>query len=313
MELKNLTEEGNQKMIEEPYCSSELTRQAPNHLITLLVLNAFVLITTFLENTIILAALRRESSLHPPSKLLYRNLAITDLCVGIIVEPFYVSYWVSAVFKRWNICRYALATSIVAGYTLTGVSLLTLATISVDRLLALLLRIRYRHAATLKRAYIALILIWVVSIVGGTMYFFNRAVTLWYGNIHIFICLLTRIFCYTKIFITLRHNQIQVQEHVSTQRQPRQATPLNMARYRKAVSSALWLQLTLVVCYLPYGVAVASTPQWGVPLSFLLARHYSGTLVYLNSSLNPLLYCWKIREIRQAVKETLRQLGCLPG
>ena len=134
-------------------------------------LNAFVLISAFLENTIILAALRRESSLHPPSKLLYRNLAITGLCVGIIVEPLYVSYWVSAVFKRWNIFRYALATSNVAGYTLTGVSLLTLAAISVDRLLALLLRIRYRHAVTLKRAYIAVILIWVVPIVGGTMYF----------------------------------------------------------------------------------------------------------------------------------------------
>ena len=103
MELKHLTEEGNQKMIEEPYCSSELTRQAPNHLITLLVLNAFVVITAFLENTIILAALRWKSSLHPPSKLLYRNLAITDLCVGIIVEPFYVSYWVSAVFKKGGI------------------------------------------------------------------------------------------------------------------------------------------------------------------------------------------------------------------
>ena len=129
-----------------------------------------MLISAFLENTIILAALRRESSLHPPSKLLYRNLAITGLCVGIIVEPLYVSYWVSAVFKRF-IFRYALATSNVAGYTLTGVSLLTLAAISVDRLLALLLRIRYRHAVTLKRAYIAVILIWVVPIVGGTMYF----------------------------------------------------------------------------------------------------------------------------------------------
>ena len=184
-----------------------------------------MLITAFLENTIILAALRRESSLHPPSKLLYRNLTITDLCVGIIVEPFYVSYWVSAVFKRWNICRYTLATS-----TLSGVSLLTLAAISVDRLLALLLRIRYRHTVTLKRAYIAVILIWVVPIVGGTMYFFNRLVTLWYDNVNIFICLVTTMFCYIKIFITLRHNQIQVQEYVSTQRQPSQANPLNMAR-----------------------------------------------------------------------------------
>ena len=200
MEIKNLTEEGIQKMIEDLYCSSELTRQTPSHLITLLVLNAFVPITAFLENTIILAELRRESSLHPPSKLLYCNLVITDLCVGIIVVPFYVSYWVSAMFKRWNICRFAMATSIVAGYILSGVSLLTLTAISVDRLLALLLRIRYRHAVTLKRAYIAVIVLWVVPIVGlRNNIIYYRLVTLWYDNATMFICQVTLIFCYTKL------------------------------------------------------------------------------------------------------------------
>ena len=42
--------------------------------------------------------------------------------------------------------------------------------------------------------------------------------------------------------------------------------------------------------------------------SVWLASQFAATLVYLNSSFNPLLYGWKIRELRQAVKETLRQL-----
>ena len=84
----------------------------------------------------------------------------------------------------------------------------------------------------------------------------------------------------------------------------------NIARYRKAVNSALWVQVTLVVCYLPFGIAVALTPQRGMPLSSYLARNFAATIVFLNSSLNPFLYCWKMRQVRQAVKETLRQLFC---
>ncbi|CAH3014742.1 unnamed protein product [Porites evermanni] len=93
-------------------------------------------------------------------------------------------------------------------------------------------------------------------------------------------------------------------------RQPSQATPLNIARYRKAVNIALWVQGTLVVCYLPFVVVVAITPQRGITLPIHLATQYTGSVVYLNSSLNPLLYCWNMREVRQAVKVTLRQLFC---
>ena len=72
--------------------------------------------------------------------------------------------------------------------------------------------------------------------------------------------------------------------------------------------SALWVQITLVICYLPYVIAEALTPQRGVPLCTYLAKGFTVTLVYLNWSLNPFLYCWKITEMRQAVKETLQQL-----
>ena len=111
---------------------------------------------------------------------------------------------------------------------------------------------------------------------------------------------MTTIFVYTKIFLTLRHNQIHVQNHV-VQAQPSRVILLNIARYRKAVNSALWVQVTLVVCYLPYGIVVALTPQRGISLS-TYGREFARSLVYLNSSLNPLLYCWKIKEVRQAVK-----------
>ena len=94
MALTNFTEDDS-KTLEELSCSAESIRGVDGKLIFLSALNTFLSITAFLGNTLILVALHKETSLHPPSKLLYRNLAISDLCVGIIAEPLAVAYWTS--------------------------------------------------------------------------------------------------------------------------------------------------------------------------------------------------------------------------
>ena len=309
MAQTNVTDDENQKPLRELWCSAEFIRGVDCELIFLSAVNIFLSITAFLGNTLILVALHKETSLHPPSKLLYRNLAITDLCVGIITEPLSVTYWTSVVNERWDICYYAERAGDYSGSILCAVSLLTVTAISVDRLLALLLGLRYRQVVTLKRTCTAATGFWIVSIVASSTSFWNPLITSWYQYIGTALCLVTTIFAYTKIFFSLRHNQIQVQNYVA-QGQQSQAIPLNIARYKKAVYSAMWVQGTLVACYVPFGIVVALTPQRGMTLSVYLFRQLSATLVYLNSSLNPLLYCLKIREVRRAVKETLRQLFC---
>ena len=310
MALKNFSEDENHKTDwQELFCSAEFVRGVESELIFLSALNIFFSVTAFLGNTLILVALHKETSLHPPSKLLYRNLAITDLCVGIIAEPLAVIYSASVVKGRWDICYYATRVQKFSGSILCSVSLLTLAAISLDRLLALMLGLRYRQVVTLKKTSVTVIGFWILSIVVAATDFWNLFfnVTTWYERIGLPLCLVTTIFAYTKISFTLRHNQIHVQNHVA-QGQPSQAIPLNIARYRKAVYSAIWVQGTLVVCYLPYSIASILALQRGISLSVYRALALTLSSVYLNSSLNPLMYCWKIREVRQAVKGTLRQL-----
>ena len=309
-ELSNITEDENQKTSLEQSCSAEFTGVVHGELIFLSAINIFFFIAAFLGNTLILVALHKESSLHPASKLLYRNLAITDLCVGIIVEPLFVTYWTSVVKERWDICYYAIRAASFSSFIFCFVSFFTVTAISVDRLLALLLGLRYRQVVTFRRTCITVTGFWILSIVGASTLFLNLRITSWCLYIVSALCLVTTIFAYAKIFVTLRHNQIHVQNHVA-QGQPSQAIPLNIARYRKAVYSALWVQVTLVACYLPFfvtAILVASQRGRRVSSSVWLASQFTATLVYLNSSFNPLLYGWKIREVRQAVKETLRQL-----
>ena len=268
--------------------------------------NIFLSITAVLGNILILVALRKVSSLHPPSKLLFRCLATTDLCVGLVAEPLSVVYWMSVAHEQWNLCRYTYASVVIVSYTLSSVSLLAASAISVDRLLALLLGLKYRQVVTLRRTYLIVALFWIMSVVASVSFLRNYFVTLWYGYIVIPLCLVTSIASYTKIFLKLRHRQIQVQGHAQLEK-PGQINPLNIERYRKAVSSALWVQCTLVACYLPYGTVRALVSYSKTSQSSFLLFGLTMSLVYLSSSLNPILYCWKINDVKQAVKETIRE------
>ena len=267
----------------------------------------FLSITAFLGNSLTLVALHKISSLHPPSKLLYRCLATTDLLVGLVAQPLYVTYLMSVVHEHWSLCHYAIEAAYITSVALCGVSLLTMAVISVDRLLALLLGLRYKEIVTLKRIYIIIASFWVLCLVASLCTIFDQRITDLNVSIVLPLSLLISLASYTKIFRTLRHHQAQVQQ------QPSQPNALNMARYRKAVHSALWVQSALVVCYTPFlilFIVVSYSKTYSSHLG--VAWEMTSVLVYFNSTLNPFLYCWKIIEVRRAMKQTIRQALCCP-
>ena len=108
-------------------------------------LNIFLAITASDGNALILNVLPK-TSLYSPTKLLFGNLAVTDLCVGLISKPLFVTIRLSAVIKmNLDIQYYLMNIANAFDFILCGVSILTLSAISVDRLLALLLGIRQGH------------------------------------------------------------------------------------------------------------------------------------------------------------------------
>jgi len=308
MAAPNSTGDGLQEIVKDFACSPDLAAGLHGQLTFIAVLNSFLSVTAFLGNALILIALHKESSLHPPSKFLLRSLATTDLCVGLITEPIAVALWMSVVNEHWNICPHLSVTLFVTAYMLCGMSVATLTAISVDRLLALLLGLRYRQVVTLKRMYLIVITNWIIAAAFSALWYFNPRITLWYSTIGIPLSILVSIISYTKIFLTLRHYNSQIHSH--NVQQSNQTNQLNIARYRKAVSTAIWLQLTLVACSLPHGVVGALMAHGGLSVSVYHASIYTTTLMFLNSSLNPILYCWKLDEVRQAVKDTIRQVLC---
>ena len=289
--------------------------------ILLIALNIFLSIFATLGNVLILVALRNVSSIHPPTKLLFRCLAITDLCVGLLVQPLYVYVWYITISldigNRIVELAYVYVFIILV---LVAVSILTSAAISVDRLLALLLGLRYRHVVTLCRVRVLIACVWFIAVSNASLFcvaqilFHDKLelVSWWTYRAFIIFSIIVSTFSYAKIFFTLRHQQAQMRDHVQPEQLSGVRSVLNIARYKKTVYSVAWIQFAMFACYGP-NIVMAFLWNFGNvdhSTEVMVAGEVSLCLIFLNSSLNPVLYCWRIKDVGQEVKNTIRKCLC---
>ena len=191
-------------------------------------LNILLSITASVGNILILIALRKVTSLHSPTKLLFQCLAITDLGVGLISQPLYAIFIFLINFNLWNIISILHDITWGLSICLSGVSVLTTTALSVDRLLALLLKLRYRHVVTLKRARAVVFCFWLSPVSGIFMFLvWDTNIALAAISVSVMLCIATSLLSYTIIFIKLRLHQATVYLH------PMQCSPSRATNRRE--------------------------------------------------------------------------------
>ena len=282
--------------------------------IAIAAVNIVLSITASLGNILILIALRKVTSIHPPTKLLFQCLAITDLGVGLISQPLMATLILpvdNIDIKIWSVLFFRLLGSLSIAFC--GVSVVASTALSVDRLLALFLGLRYRHVVTLKRVRAVLACCWLTTVLTVLVWYLRgnagRSIMLILLTLQLSISLIS----YTKIVIRLRQHRSSVRDNVQQGQANTGGMPLNLKRYKKTVVSIALVQLALVICYFPFTIfLVFAMHLKGIHSRLQFILNFTATLVFLNSSLNPFLYCWRIKEIRQAVKATIRRFcACL--
>ena len=272
-------------------------------------INVLLSYTAITLNTITILALRK-TSLSSPLKTLLLSLAVSDLGVGLLVQPLFVATVVMESEGNFS----ASYNFVIQSYSMIVVflcvaSFLGVMALSVDRFLAIHLHLRYQAIVTHKRVISSVVSIWVFSAVISQTAFHIRQVTFpMFGTISV-ICLISSAFFYYKIYVTVqRHaNQIQV-----LQLQPLQGDN-EMVEYttglKKVGIGTFYVYLVFLICNLP-NTCILFTPRNLIQQradSQTILR-LADTLVFLNSSLNPLIYCWKMRHIRQAIMAMLRKI-----
>lgn len=257
------------------------------------ILNAPLMLACVTGNSLILAAILRTPSLRSPSTIFMCSLAISDLLVGIIVQPVYIAYEL----KQEPPLTFAINVLFIF---IGVVSLCTMTAVSVDRFMALQFHLRYQCLMTEKRAMYTSLSLWLFGILLSFVALWNKTIMFALIAVGIAICIFISTFSYTRIYIIVRQHQFQIR----AQQQALQL-PMNLVRTKRSAISTFIYYICMILCYSPmlsFMSIVAIRPS----LSGLMVWKVGNTFVFMNSSINPILFCWRVRELRRAVLKLVR-------
>ena len=274
------------------------------------VLNSFLSVTAICGNAFVISVIWRREFLHVPSNILLCCLAISDLVVGLISQPAFVIYKVAEIKGYFNVYCAARMFFFCSGWLFSGVSLLTMCAISVDRYLALKLHLRYTAVVTVTRVLAAVIGFWLLCAANIGLMFVVRSKSHW--NIVLIVLLLISLFltavAYMNVFQIVRRHQRQIHERFKLTIHFHGRSAVEVARHKKSAVTMLYVLGAFLLCYVPFLCTVIAETVQGYTLSVKIADDYATTVAFLSSSFNPVLYCWRIREIRRAAKSAIQRI-----
>ena len=263
------------------------------------VLNAPLMLISILGNALVLVAILRTPSIRStPHMIMLCSLAVSDFLVGLVAQPINIAEQLT----EDHIVNYVV---MLTGPSLCVVSLMTITAITVDRFLAH----RYAALVTESRVKYTLILIWLISFHLSGIAFWDERVHKFVAAIVTIICLLICMASYVRIYCFIRRHQLQIHvQQQAVQSFDAQGSNLNATQLKRSAMNTFVFCLALIICYLPMYVLLTlyglSIKDWQSEWQFAF------TAVFMNSSINPVLYYWRLRELRTAVVKTARQMLC---
>ena len=280
--------------------------------LTLCVFNAYLSYTATMLNIVAIYAIRKTLSLPKNLKTLLLSLAVSDLGVGLLVQPMYIAFIMdsqqnNATNDTDNVIYLAF---LIPVNLFIFASLFSVTALCADRFLAIYLHLRYQELVTHNRVAAVVVSIWVTSALISLIRLFIPKNIMYVSFVIInSACIITATSLSVKLYLTLRRhiNKFQVQQVAQNDQVE------SVQRKKKSAMASLYMYLVFIVCYLPdicVLIIIASISEPTIDLKHL--QFYTLTLVFLNSTLNPLIYCWKMRRIQHTIVLTLRNLFSSP-
>ena len=268
--------------------------------------NVVLSISAVLGNAIILLILYQCRTIHSSTKALFYSLTLSDFGVGMVAQPSQVASGLGVLRANLHLFCSIQPFYAAVAYFFCSVSFVTMTAISIDRYLALYFRMRYRVVVTVKRVAVTLVFLWACSIVWAVSRMWNIRINKISAIFFGFFSIVLTSLCYSRIYWTLKLLHKRIASHEASR--SRKKNVMNMLQYRRSVNSMMCVFGFLIVCYIPYFCSLLVVASQGYNASVVLATNLTSLVIFLNSSLNPFVYCWRIKEIRLRVMLIVRKI-----
>ena len=258
-------------------------------------------------NALILAAVWRNNFVRTPFHILLSGLAFTDLCTGIVAQPFYSVTFLMNSTVVYDSLRLLTALRTIgegSGMYFIAVTVLILTVISTERWVV----ISHRSFFTQRRACFTVIALMLAASLVVILRVLEN-VNIGYGcslrymlNANMLSCYLVMTIVNFNVYRSICRHQRQIQDNTTTHNFGRSA--INVAKYKKSVTTLVYVVLAFSLCFFPYVISVVIYFGFGNRTSETYsAFRVTVVFVFLSSSINPVLYLWRMNDIRNGVRE----------
>ena len=273
------------------------------------VLNVPLMLVAIVGNSLIILAVLKTPCLRRATSLnLLCSLAVSDLIlVGLLVQPLYFADELKTLVNAEDQLLHHL--SGMLGFFLCGVSLNTMTVASLDRMFALLYHLRYATLVSESRIKYIILFVWLSTLIlTSALYFWNKFIFHLISGFFITICLVICTASYIRIYFIARRHQAQIQiVHQAIAENSDTSKRKLTARTIKSAVNTFIFYIFLILCYIPQVILLImfgtmSVKYWRAEWTF------ASTVIHMNSSINPILYCWRLRELREAVIHVAKRI-----
>ena len=185
------------------------------------------------------------------SEKLLLSVAVSCVGVGLMVEHFFVSFFIKWLQLHNPDCIYLRFVFVIGLFSIA--SFFDIMAISVDRLLAVQFHLRYQALVTHKRVVGVVIFTWTFSVFSTlTLFLFPYAVLTAIMSSIGTICLRVTTVIYCKIYFITRRHERQIQQVRELEAQATQNSEMGIfSRMMKTAVGVLYVYFALLVCYFP--------------------------------------------------------------
>ena len=251
-------------------------------------------------NMLILILIYKYRSLRKPCNILIASLALSDTLVGLIVQPLLIA---QRILDFWQTHYCFLRFMYVWGsYALFFLTLSNMALVSMDRYLVIAKPFTYNTLVSTKRYVVFICGMWISINTIVTLYCFKIVENKTYLHLQtalMFIPLIIIFVCCTTIYWIA----VKQKKRIAAMSNTVASTDKNVS---KKANSILILALILLVCYLPQIVLLAYRGTFGLKITnYVIPDTWADTLTFVNSAINPFIFCYRINEFKEALMRLL--------
>ena len=280
-------------------------------LISTVIINGISCPLTVLLNVLVIMAVKKRPQLRTNTNILLACLAATDaVLTGLLVQPSFILWKTLQLLGRTSqettVATLFHNSSLRTAFMFSSLHLML---VTGERLMAVKFFSRYPYVVTKQNIKHAVTVLWILAITWGITEMLTQVyseVPKFYVNFPLAIIVISCVPFVTCSYVILYRETLRQRRKIKTQQLPQEAVE-RFAKENKALKTTVYIVGAVVICLLP----IAIFPLWIISLPpgvnpkkltfFYAYTPWIRTFGMLNSLLNPLIYCWRQKEMRKFV------------